>query len=92
MQLDPESPDVRLAVFGRQVEDFLETDIGQYLQERASQEILEGERLLRTVDPFDSKAVMAAQNKVVVAETLMSWLAEAIQKGQLATQLLQEEQ
>ena len=31
MRLDPEDPKVRWATFGRQVEDFLTGDIGDYL-------------------------------------------------------------
>ena len=33
--LDPNDPTVRQAVFGRQVEDFLSTEIGQFLIQRA---------------------------------------------------------
>lgn len=91
MPLDADDPNVRTAVFGRQVEDFLNGDVGSYLVKCAQADIDEGLKELRAVDAEDPKAVRAAQNKVAVAESIMMWLGDAIQRGHAATELLQEE-
>jgi len=90
MPLDPDDPNLRMAVFGRQVEDFLNSDVGSYLVKCADADIQDGLQKLRTVDPEDPKAVRAAQNKVQVAESIMQWLGDAIQRGHAATELLKE--
>lgn len=91
MPLDADDPNLRMAVFGRQVEDFLNGDIGSYLVACAQADIDEGLKELRSVNAEDPKAVRAAQNKVAVAESIMMWLGDAIQRGHAATELLQEE-
>ena len=91
-QLDEADPDVRLAVFGKQVEDFFETDIGNYILKRAQAEIDNATRDLRDVDPTDTRSVMKAQLNLKVAESVIKWLGDAIVAGQSSLRLLQEEQ
>lgn len=79
--LDPESPDLRRAVFGRQVELFLQSEIGQYIQQCVDAEIQEATEKLCRVDPEDPKAIRTLQNKVAVAESIMGWLTDAIASG-----------
>jgi len=88
--LDPEDPDVQNAVFGRQVELFLETDIGQYLVRYADAEVNRASEALKYVDPEDPKAIRELQFKVRVAESVIGWLGEAIQNGAQSRVALEE--
>ena len=89
--LDTESPDVRVAVFGRQVEDFLASDVGLYVQQCAEIEETEAKNALALVDPEDAAKVRKLQNDVLVARKVISWLAEAVQKGHEAIQVLEDQ-
>jgi len=92
MPLDANDPHVQDAVFGRQVELFLEQhDVGRYLAERATKDIELAMKELRDVDPTDAKAVMKAQFRLKVAESVVGWLADAINKGQIAQELVEGE-
>ena len=91
MALDPESPDVRVAVFGRQVEDFMGSDIGQYLSQCIDSEIADGLLSLRKAPPAEWKQVAIAQLRIDCAEKLRNWLAEAIQRGYEARELLEDQ-
>lgn len=87
--IDPESPELRRAVFGRQVELFLESEIGEYLRQCAQAEIDNAVRALSEVDAEDPKAVRQIQTKLKVAESVMGWLGDAITQGQQARQMLE---
>lgn len=88
--LDPENPDVRRAVFGRQVELFLESDIGQYLTQCAATEVEEATEKLKQVDPEDPRAIRALQFKIHLAESVIGWLADAINSGKQSQEMLRE--
>lgn len=88
LNLNPDEPTVRWAQFGRQVELFLEGDIGGFLLKKAQVEIDDALAALKIVDPYDTRAVQKAQNKVKVAESIIEWLAEAINSGQSAMEEL----
>jgi hypothetical protein len=92
LSVDPESPDVQLAVFGRQVELFLETEIGQYLVQCAEQEISEALNKLKDADAEDPKLIRALQAKVKVGEFFIGWLQDAVKSGTQAKELLEERQ
>jgi hypothetical protein len=94
MQLNPSDPTTLIAVFGRQVEDFLNTDLGMYLSQCAEEDRKKAFEELRTVNPFADdgmQKVAAAQHKLRIAECFMAWVAEAVAKGLQATQQLQED-
>lgn len=90
--LNPEDPNVRSAQFGRQVELFLEGDIGSHLLKKASEEIEEAIKQLKEVDPYDARAVQKAQNKVKVAESIAGWLGSAVLEGHEAIEELKHAQ
>lgn len=90
--IDPESPDLRRAVFGRQVEMFLESDIGVYLVQCAQTEINEATEKLVRVDPEDPKAIRDLQHKIRVAESVVGWLADAVRSGTQAREAIEESQ
>jgi hypothetical protein len=90
--IDPESPDLQRAVFGRQVEMFLQSDVGAYVLQCAQTEIDEATEKLVRVDPEDPKAIRALQHKIGVAESVMNWLADAVRSGTQAREALEESQ
>lgn len=89
--LDTDNPELRVAVFGRQVENFLDSDIGRYLQQCASIEIDEGLDKLKSVDPDDPVAIRKAQNRVVIAESVIGWLLDAVNRGHQSVEVLKGE-
>lgn len=88
--LDPENPDVRRAVFGRQVELFMESDIGQYIAQCAATEIEEATEKLKQVNPENPQAIRTLQFKIHVAESVIGWLADAINSGNQSQEMLRE--
>lgn len=90
MPLDPDDPKVRWAMFGKQVELFLQSDIGSYLVKRAKQEGDAAMEELKQVDAFDGKAVASLQLKARVADAVIVWLGDAIAAGESAVEQLKE--
>lgn len=90
--LDPESDEMRLAVFGRQVEMFLETDVGTYIVRCAQSDIETATEKLQSVDPEDPKAIRELQFKIRVAQSVMGWLGDAIRSGSQAKEVIEETQ
>lgn len=90
--LDPESPLVRDAMFGKQVEQFLDGDIGNYLVKRAQTEIDVAIEKLKKVNPVDVDLVRTYQNDVKVAEFFIVWLGDAIAAGHAAIETLEGEE
>lgn len=91
MALDPEDPTVRLAVFGKQVEDFLSSEIGEYLIKRAQSEIETVVEKLKKVNPRSIRTIQGLQNQIKVCESIVGWLGEAIQSGSSALQAVEDE-
>lgn len=89
--LDPDDPLVRTATFGKQVEDFLDTDIGKYLVGRAEQECNEALDKLKVVSSWRRRRIRDLQAQVWRAEAFQQWLGNAIVEGQHALQMLQED-
>jgi hypothetical protein len=87
-------PDAKMeqAVFGEEVRRFLQEDrIGRYITAKAAQQTESGLLELKDIDPEDAKAIRAIQTKIRVAESVVSWLAEAIDNGERAQQILEDE-
>ena len=92
MTLNPDEPTVRWAAFGRQVELFLEGDIGTFLITRAQNQIEEATKELVVADPHDFAMIQNLQNRVKVAESIIEWLGEAIAAGHSALEELRNAQ
>lgn len=90
MQLNPEDPTVRSATFGAQVEQFLNSDIGVYMVERADEQAEAALKELVTADPTQPEVIRAIQNRIKVADSIVSWLREAIEMGEQSKQQLRE--
>ena len=82
---------VRRAVFGKQVEDFLSSDIGLYICLRAKTQADQAIDELKVCNPIEGKQVQALQNKVHVAESIQVWLSQAVQDGLNALGILDSE-
>lgn len=79
------------AIFGKQVEDFLGTDIAKYLVKRAEAEEEEAMDQLKIADPSDFNTIRKLQNRIVVVESIQQWLADAIVEGQHALAIIEGE-
>ena len=80
-EFDPNDPSVRSAVFGKQVEAFLNTDVGKYLVQQAEREAEEAAEQLKTVWPWRTTRIRDLQNRIWVAEHFQKWLGDAIVAG-----------
>jgi hypothetical protein len=78
------------AVFGKEVESFWGSRIGEYLQGRAQECYTAAIVKLKSVDPTDTKAVMLAQNEAWRAENFENWLTEVLTDGLKALELIQD--
>ena len=87
--LDPNDPTVRSAVFGKQVEEFLNTDVGKYLVQQAEHEAAEAIEALKTTWPWRTRRIRELQNRIWVAEHFQKWLGDAIVAGQQSMKFLE---
>lgn len=79
------------AVFGKIVENFLSSEIGDYLLGHARTEEEEATALLVRTSPWRRRRIQQLQNQVWRAQQFQVWLADAIVAGQQATNLLEGE-
>jgi len=83
-------PLLRVAVFGEQVRNFLETDIGDYLLKQAEYDAREAMDKLKHVSPWRRRKIQELQNDIRVAENFLTWLADALHSGEQAKQQLED--
>jgi len=74
--------------FGIEAEAFLNTSIGRYLVKRAEDEIADAVEALKTVDCEDTNAVRELQNRIWKAESVQFWIAEIINDGFAAEEMI----
>ena len=89
MKLDPDDPIVRTAVKGKIVEEFLTSDVGKLLTDRARVEIDKATDELKTVWPLRVFKVLTLQHKIEVWEGFQQTLAEVIMEGENAMKILE---
>lgn len=70
--------------FGLDVQQFMGTSMGQYLQARANSEIEAAKDALVTVDPEDLRAVRNLQNDAKAAAMFLDWMGQAVDEGKAA--------
>jgi hypothetical protein len=80
------------AVFGKQVENFLGSEIGDYLLAKAKNEEQEAIHQISKVAPWRRRRIQELQNHIWRAQQFQIWLADAIADGQQATRLLEGEE
>lgn len=78
-----------VAIFGKQVDMFWDSDIGQYLLKRALAEYNSAISELIQVHPTDVGKIAQLQMKATRAEQFREWLSAAIQDGIRATRVLE---
>lgn len=76
--------------FGLDVQQFMGSNIGRYLQARANADIEEALEALKTADPEDPKAIRKLQNDVAVASSVLEWLGQAVTEGEQAERQFHE--
>lgn len=79
-----------VAVLGEQVDQFMKSDIGQYLLQHAAEQEAKGVEALKRVDCKDTSAVWDAQNQVWIAEKFRVWLEDAVRAGVKAQMILED--
>ena len=75
------------AVFGKQVEEFLGSDIGKYLLSKADRELSQAIIALRDCTPDQ---LVRFQSDMKRAESIREWLVEAVEEGLRAMNLIEE--
>lgn len=93
-KLDPEQPTVQAAVLGRLVEEFLTSDVGDYLLHRAKTQedaATEGLLALCFAGAPDPRALEQYTLQIRCARMFQQWLGEAVSSGMQALELIKEE-
>jgi hypothetical protein len=81
--------ELETAVFGKQVEIFWDSRIGQYLLVNTLREYNYSLEKLKTCDPTDFKQVVKLQAEIWRAESFRDWLSQAIEDGIRSTKILE---
>jgi hypothetical protein len=90
--IDPDEPLVRTAVFGKQVEDFLTSDIGDYLLQKAKHDERDAiEDLIVAVGLLDERQIREIRARIYWARNFVQWLGEAVDMGHQSLEMLKEE-
>lgn len=79
------------AEIGDEARKFVESDLGKTLLGMAQQEVARAQEELETVDPLDTKKVVALQNQAKNGRNFEQWLNELISKGEQALILWKQE-
>jgi hypothetical protein len=91
-ELDHNDPLVKDAVFGKQVEDFLHSDVGDYLLAQARREGAEALEKLKVVEPNAEQDIRALQSIIARSDSFQTWLGQAVEDGLRATNQLDGEE
>lgn len=89
MALNKYDPVVEAAVFGKEVEFFLTSNIGTYLLQCAMDEKEAAVDDLMKLSASDTEAVRQIQLKIAVCQKITKWLADAVNAGIQATEYLE---
>ena len=77
------------AATGQQIESFLRSDVGKYLQARASRVYNAAIEDFKRVDPSDLNKVRQIQADLWKAEAFIGWLSQGVQEGLTSLGILQ---
>jgi|GEM_PF-2249086 hypothetical protein len=80
----------RLIALGFSAEDFLSSDLGKFIAEKAEAERTSAIEELISCSPFDGETISRLQSRVAVADAAMQWLADAIILGQEAQERMRQ--
>lgn len=79
------------AILGRDAQEFVNTELGQYLVGRANQEKKDALEQLARVSVWRRNRIRDLQARVWRAESFLVWMAELITSGRQAEQALDAE-
>lgn len=74
---------------GLDVEAFMASRVGRYVQKRANDEIEAARDELENLPPSAIEAIQTAQNKAKVARAVLDWMGEAVTDGENAAEVAQ---
>lgn len=80
---------LEVAAFGRAVDEFWGSRMGQYLLEKSLQEYNSALEEFKRCDPTDSAKITKIQGRMWRAESFKDWLSESITAGIKALDILQ---
>ena len=86
MDVDPKI--VATAVLGKEIEDFLRSDIGKYLISRANRVYTAAVDEFKRVDPTKTAEIIRIQADMWKADAFKAWIVEGIQEGLTALNFL----
>lgn len=93
LHLDPNDERVEVARFGREVEIFLESPVGDFLLKRAVKTADDAkDKLVANAHTLDRDAIRDLQTHIWRGESFQKWLGDAIIAGHAAIELLKEEE
>jgi hypothetical protein len=79
-----------VAQLGVEAQTFKTSTLGQYLADCAEAESTDALAQLATVDPTSVQEIVALQNQVFRAQSVMTWIEEAIEGGTHAIGTMQQ--
>jgi hypothetical protein len=65
-------------IFGRRVETFLGSDVGQYMLRRIENERYEFTEKLIVANPNDANEIQKLQNSILVVNSIKGWLEDVL--------------
>ncbi len=90
--VDPHTAEqLKVVELGLDAEQFLASNLGKYIIERAEAEIESAIEQFKATDPEDAKAMRALQNIIARNESVQYWLADAINAAHAAEEQLQQQ-
>lgn len=90
--LDPNDERVELARFGREVEIFLDSHIGQFMMQRAQVTSADAaQKLIESAHQIDKDQIRDLQATIAFGKCFENWLTEAVESGHAALELLKED-
>lgn len=92
VNLDPDDPAVRSAVFGKQVEEFLQGDVGGFLIRQSEKALTHLTDQLKKVKASDTEAIIRLQCRIEFLERFQIWLGSAVQDGLTAQRIIDGEE
>lgn len=91
-ELDPNDERVEIARFGREVEMFLEGNVGQFMLERAYKVSADAvTELIKNAHTLDRDKIRDLQTLIAFGDSFKAWLTEAVESGHAAIELLKED-
>jgi hypothetical protein len=89
-QVEDKNMLLRRAAFGKQIEEFWTSDIGNYILNRIDSEVVAAFKEIKDCDPKDGKVVQMIQNKIYRVESIKGWLEDAVIDGLQAVKELND--